>query len=164
MLRIKYASRAATAAPDDPWHVELPRKAVKGGVDKKDVVKKTRPGRSDAEVKACVQNYAEYAALTDGLPKGRTLKRNPAIESNYKSLFDKKFKATKAKVDAERKKVTMEAEKAAKVESKDKKVDPKVKKVKTDEAKKKLDADLENRAKKLVNKMNPDPSRFKLEK
>ncbi|KIC12984.1 hypothetical protein RA19_00880 [Leisingera sp. ANG-M1] len=159
-----WAGTKPDLAPEDPWHVELPRKAVKGGVDKEDVVKKTRPGRSDSEVKACVENYAEYVALTDGLPKGRKLKRNKKIETNYKSLFDKKFKAAKAKVDAERKKAVEEAEKAAKAEAKDKKADPKVKKAKTEEATKKLDADLEKRAKKLVNKMNPDPSRFTLEK
>ncbi|WP_323778468.1 hypothetical protein [Leisingera sp.] len=153
-------------APDDPWHVELPRKAVKGGADKADVVKKTRPGRSDKEVNACVENYAEYIALTDELPKGKKLKRNAEIEKNYKSLFDKKFKAAKAKVDAERKKAKEQAEKAAKAEAKekDKKADPKAVKAKTDEATKKLNDDLEKRAKKLVNKMNPDPSRFKLEK
>lgn len=151
-------------APDDPWHVELPRKAVKGGVGKGDVVKKTRPGRSDAEVKACVENYANYVALTEGLAKGKKLKRNSEIESNYKSLFDKKFKAAKAKVDEERKKAKEQAEKDANAEAKDKKPDKKALKAKTDEAAKKLDADLEKRAKKLVNKMNPDPSRFKLEK
>ncbi|MFK7752178.1 MAG: hypothetical protein AB8B51_06475 [Sedimentitalea sp.] len=94
-----YSGAGVAFQPKDPFHVELPRKAVKGKIEAADVVKGTRPAGSSKARDACIESYSKYAALTEHLKKADKSKLETKFKANYKSKIDAKKKVHKAAID-----------------------------------------------------------------